>query len=614
MPAAVKERSMSKDDQKNKQGTAGSSASSGVQARVADILNAAVGQHQSGRLDGAEEGYRKVLELQPDNADAHHLLGILALQRGAFDSAVESINRALAIDGTNAAFHGSLADVLGKLERFAEAEAHYTRSIEINPDHFQAHYNLGNLLRVQGKHEQALASYQRAMELAPEFPDACNNVGALLAEMGRLDESIALLRDAARRHPDHPAIHNNIGNTLKLAGRLEEAEVAYRRVTELAPSAVEGLRNLAATLKDLGQVREGEALCRKALGMSANDPLILDTLGNILMADGRVDEALQNYDRALAIRPEFAAAHGNRSMALLLKGDFEPGWAEYEWRWQSDTFTSPKREFPTPLWDGSPLDGRTILLHTEQGMGDAIQFARYVSMVAERDGKIILACQPELVRLFHTLPGPERVVTYGELPDFDCHAPLLSLPRLFGTGLDTIPAEVPYLDADEGLTRIWAERIGEAPGPKVGVVWRGNPDQRVNRVRSCPPQLLRALEDIPGIRLFSLQKEVGDDGVPEGFTDLGPHLGDFADTAAAIQQLDAVVSICTSVAHLAGALGCPTWIMLAFAADWRWLQEREDSPWYPSVRLVRQQAPGDWAEVVKRVADALGKDPQSFAP
>jgi hypothetical protein len=247
-------------------------------------------------------------------------------------------------------------------------------------------------------------------------------------------------------------------------------------------------------------------------------------------------------------------------------------------------------------------------------MGDAIQFARYLPMVAERGGKIILACQSELVRLFNTLPGPERVVSYGELPDFDCHAPLLSLPRLFGTRPDTIPAEVPYLGADAELTRIWAKRIGEAPGPKVGVVWRGNPDQRVNRARSCPPEMLRALEDVPDIHLFSLQKETGDDGVPEGFTDLGRHLDDFADTAAAIQQLDAVVSICTSVAHLAGALGCPTWIMLAFAADWRWLQEREDSPWYPSARLVRQQAPGDWAAVVKRVADALRAEAQDFAP
>jgi len=605
---------MSTDNQKNNQGTAGTSASADTQAKVADILNAAVGQHQSGQLDDAEGGYQKVLELQPDNADAHHLLGIVALQRGAFDSAVESINRAIAIDGTNAAFHGSLADVLGKLERFAEAEVHYTRSIEINPDHFQAYYNLGHLLRVQGKNEQALASYRRAMELVPEFPDACNNVGALLAEMGRLDESIDLLRDAVRRHPDHPAIHNNMGNSLKLAGRLEEAEGAYRRVTELAPGAVEGLRNLAATLKDLGKVQEGEALCRKALGMSADDPLILDTLGNILLADGRVDEALENYDRALAIRPEFAAAHGNRSMALLLKGDFARGWEEYEWRWQSDTFTSPKREFPKPLWDGTPLGGQTILLHTEQGIGDAIQFARYVSLVAERGGKIILACQPELARLFHTLPGPVRVVTYGNLPDFDCHAPLLSLPRIVGTRLDTILAEVPYLHTEEELTRIWAKRIGEGPGPKVGIVWRGNPDQRVNRVRSCPPEFLHALKYVPGIRLFSLQKEAGDDGVPEGFNDLSPHLGDYADTAAAIRQLDAVVSICTSVAHLAGALGCPTWIMLAFAADWRWLQEREDSPWYPSVRLVRQQTPGDWAGVVKRVADALEKDPQSFAP
>lgn len=581
-------------------------ASAEARAAAAILFSAALGRHQEGRLDDAEGGYRQAIVRDPAHADAWHLMGVVALQRNAFAEAVERIEKAIAIAPDACAYHNSLADALSRMDgRAGDSEKHYRRAVAIKPDYFQAYYNLGNLLRRQGKRDEALANYRRALELAPDFPEAANNVGALLAEAGRLDEALAVYRDASKRHPNHPGIHNNLGNVLKLARHLGEAAVAYRRVTELAPGAAEAWRNLAATLKDLGEVAEAEALCRKAHAMAPGDAVVLDTLGNILMAAGQADEGLACYDRALSLRPDFAAAHGNRSMALLLKGEFERGWEDYEWRWQAETFTSVRRDFARPRWNGSALAGRTILLHAEQGMGDAIQFARYVPLVAARGGAVVLACQPELVRLFQTLRGTARVVSYDEIPNFDCHLPLMSLPRLFGTRPDTIPADIPYLGVDADLARRWSERIDRTPGLKVGIVWQGNPAQRVNRARSCPTRLIGGLAAVPAVRLFSLQKESGADGIPDGVVDLGRDFTDFADTAAAISRLDAVVSVCTSVVHLAGALGCPTLVMLGHAADWRWLQDREDSPWYPSARLFRQSSPDDWPGVIDRIAKAL---------
>lgn len=597
---------MTKKARKRK-ASAPASAAAGAHAAATELFAAALRHHQAGRLADAESGYRSAIERDPAHADAWHLLGAAALQRGAAAEAAERVERALALAPDTAAYHASLADALGRMGRAGEAESHYRRALAITPDVFQAHYNLGNLLRQQGMKDEALAHYRRAAELAPDFADAANNLGALLAEAGRIEDALAVYRSAGERHPRHAGIHNNLGNVLKLARRLEEAAAAYRRVTELAPGVAEGWRNLAATLKDLGEVAEAEKHGRNALALAPADAVVLDTLGNILMAAARANEALACYDRALALRPDFAAAHGNRAMALLLTGDFERGWHDYEWRWQAETFTSVRRDFARPRWEGSPFAGRTILLHTEQGMGDAIQFARYVPIVAARGGTVVLACQRELKRLFHGLEGAAQVVSYDDVADFDCHLPLMSLPGIFATRLETIPAAIPYLKADAGLARRWGERIDRAPGLKVGIVWHGNPLQRVNRARSCPPALIGRLAAIPGVSAFSLQKEPGEGGIPAGLTDLGRDFADFADTAAAMSRLDVVVSVCTSVAHLAGALGRPIFVMLGFAADWRWLQGREDSPWYPSARLFRQSALDDWAGVIERVASALAQ-------
>ena len=326
-------------------------------------------------------------------------------------------------------------------------------------------------------------------------------------------------------------------------------------------------------------------------------------LGSALQRQGLYAEALACYGRALALKPDYAEAHLNRSLALLLTGEFDEGWQEYEWRFAVARYD---RKFDQPLWSGEPLAGASILIHAEQGFGDTLQFVRYIPAVAERGGRVVLEVPESLVRLARTVAGASEVVAAGDpLPGFDCHCPLLSLPRVFKTNLATIPNAVPYLRVPAEASAGWAERIPTTPGPRVGIVWAGT------TVGAIDLRLLQPLWEVDGVSWFSLQvgERSGDisslDGVK--IADLSPWLADFAETAAAVCRLDLVISVDTSVAHLAGALGRPTWLLLRYPPEWRWLLEREDSPWYPTARLFRQRKEGDWPCVAREVAAALAQ-------
>ena len=570
----------------------------------AEMLDEALGLFNEGRMGRVRRVLGRVLDQDPDNADALHLLGIVDIQRGALLSGTELIAKAIEIDGGNSAYHNNLAGAYADMSRIGEAEEHFQKAIELNPDYADAYYNIGNLYRLQGRFEEALENYRLAIEHAPGNARAANNVATVLVELGRLDEAEKAYRDALKLFPEDASMHNNLGTLYKVQNRLIDAQKAYRKVLELHPESPDGLRNLAATVKDLGQVEEGEALCLKALELYPGDALALDTLANIYMAQGRIDDALENYDAALDIVSDFAPIRGNRAMALLLKGDYEKGWEEYEWRWQSATYSATKRDFPEPRWDG-----KTLLLHAEQGFGDTLQFVRYASLAAERGGKVMVGCQPEMVRLLETLNGVDRVVTGEDIPDFDCHAPLVSLPHLFSTTLDSIPADVPYLRADETLSEAWKERLGDSPGLKVGLVWRGSRQNNRDAVRSCPLERFSPMLESGGVHFFSLQRDIPDDDppLPASLTDLGSELNDFADSAACVANLDLVIAVDTAIVHLAGALGRPVWVLLPSSPDWRWLLDRDDSPWYPTARLFRQTERGDWQSVMTRIADDLGR-------
>jgi hypothetical protein len=382
--------------------------------------------------------------------------------------------------------------------------------------------------------------------------------------------------------PDLAEAHAGLGNALGDRNRLDEALSCQRRALALQPDSAEAHHNLGTSLADLG----------------------------------RLDEAVECYRRAIELRPDFADAHYNLSIALLLDGEFPRGWDEGEWRWRRRDKTQEKlRSFAQPLWSGEQQAPRTILVWCEQGLGDSIHFVRYVPELVKRGWRVILEAPTGLRRLFATVEGVTLVERGDPLPHFDTHCPLLSLPRAFGTTLATIPAAVPYLGAGAEGVATWRDRLGDdGSRPRVGLAWAGNPAFIRDAARSPRLDVMMPLLEVPGIRFFGLQmgdgrRDLSGRAMPPGFTDLGPEITDFADTAAILANLDLIVTSDTAVAHLAGALGRPVWVALKAVPDWRWLRERDDSPWYPSMRLFRQPRPGDWRPVV----EALGRELAVFA-
>ncbi|MCP5364302.1 MAG: glycosyltransferase family protein [Hyphomicrobiales bacterium] len=411
---------------------------------------------------------------------------------------------------------------------------------------------------------------------------------------------------------DYAEAHTNLGNLCLRENSIDSAIAAYRRALALQPEYPEALSNLAVALRTAGRHGEAREHCEQAIAVKPGHVSAYVNYGLVLSDLGRYQDALAAYDRALAIDPRHAAARADRAVLLLLLGRFAEGWSEYEWRWRTPGFTTPRRDFSAPMWDGTPLDGRTLLIHAEQGIGSAIQFSRFCRLAANGGG-VVLECQPSLRRLFELSfkDGPvSQVVAKGQqLPMCDLHVPMMSLPHVLGTTLETIPADVPYLRADPADQARWAHRLRDVPGPRVGLVWAGNPLHGNDQNRSMPASAFGPLiVNSPQATFFSLQvgPSAGVGMFADGTVrDLAPELTDFADTAAVLDTLDLVISVDTAVAHLAGALGKPVWLMIPSVPEWRWLLAREDSPWYPTMRLFRQDRAGDWAGVVDRVSSAL---------
>ena len=431
---------------------------------------------------------------------------------------------------------------------------------------------LGRDLLQAGRVKSAEVQFKKALGLVGDDVNAALGLGHCLHQLGRYAEALVLYDRLIRIAPQSAPAWNNRGNTLLELSRHADAADSFYRVLEINPALHDARVALASCLQALGQV----------------------------------DLALAACDMVLKAAPDHAEAHWNRSLLLLLKGDYDEGWREYEWRWQKRNFTSPRRNFPQPRWQGEPAAGKTILIHAEQGFGDVLQFCRFVALVADRGMRVIFECHPPLVHLMHSLAGVEKIVPMGEpLTEFDLHLPLMSLPLIFDTTLDSVPAVVPYLAPPADRLKTWQGRVPGDRRLKIGLCWagKGYPDP----LRSCPPHALAPLVAIPGIAWYSLQ--VGWQEVfPFPMNDLTGHVGDFADSAALIAQLDLVITIDTAVAHLAGALGRPTWVMLPHAPDWRWLLKREDTPWYPTMRLFRQNGPDTWQNVVQRIARTLATE------
>jgi Tfp pilus assembly protein PilF len=455
--------------------------------------------------------------------------------------------------------------------------------------------------------------YREVLAVDPQCAEAWNMLGVFAQQTGQSAAAVELIRRAIAADAHNPAYHSNLGTVYKSLGRLAEATDCLQHALRLAPHLAMVHFNLGTTLQDRELWDEAVASYQRALEIEPDLLEAGNNLGSLLARQGRLTEAVEHYEHCLRLDPQSAKTRWNRAFAWLRLGNFEQGWPEYEWRFQLEDVV--QQRFNVSMWDGSPLQGRTILLHAEQGLGDTVQFVRFAAQVQERGGRVVLACQRPLVRLFQTCPGIDQVLaTDEELPPFDVQAPLLSLPRILGTTLKNLPAKIPYLFADEGLEQHWRQELSGLEGMRIGVVWQGNPQHPDDRNRSFRLSEFLPIALVPGVQLISLQKGFGSEQLAElagqfSILDLGARLdettGPFLDTAAALRQLDLVIAPDTMTVHLAGALGVPVWTVVSAAPDWRWLVGREDCPWYPTMRVFQQKRSGDWPEVFARMAEEI---------
>jgi len=470
-------------------------------------------------------------------------------------------------------------------------------------------YDQGLAAHRQGRLDEAITAYRRAIAAAPAFAEALNALGIALQQRGDLAGAVAAYRAALAANPDYASACSNLGAALFTQGEVDAALDWYRRAIELRPDHADAHYNLGKALHEQGDAVSALDCYRRATTLDPSHASAWNNQGIALRDLGRPDDAVEAYRRALERRPDAAEIRYNRAMALLEGGHFAEGWPEYEARFAAGDV--PERKFDRPRWRGEDIAGKTLLVWAEQGFGDSLLFARCVGMLAGFGARVVFEVQPHLARLMRDLAGADGVVAAGRpLPAFDLQVPLLSLPGILGIGPGTIPAKIPYLAAEPALAATWRQRLAENGGGriKVGLAWAGNPRQKNNVNRSLPVAELAGLLALPAT-FYSLQQGEAADQVNRSgigrVVELGPHLTDFAETAAALAGLDLIVSVDTAVAHLAGALGRPTWTLLAFAPDWRWLRDRADSPWYPTMQLFRQHQPRDWAPVVARVVAAL---------
>jgi tetratricopeptide (TPR) repeat protein len=565
--------------------------------------------HGRGDLAGAERLYREALNLDQNHADAWHLLGAVALQANNPAAALELIAQAIRRNNRSPAYYSNLGSALRRLGRLEEAVAAGKQAIALDGDFVDALSNLANILIDLRRSAEAVPLLTRVVKLRPDLVDHRLNLARAQILADKSDDAVATLQELLRLVPNHAPALINLGVALKKTGKTDDAIAAYRKALEAAPNDPGALNNLGTALQEEQRYREAEACFRQALAARPGYADAHLNLSLTLRHLDRVDEAVEEARKSLALKADSAEAHTALGFALLLKGELKEGFAEYEWRSRMADFSSPQRSFTSPPWNGEPPAGKTILVHDEQGVGDAIQFARYAPMLQARGARVIFECNGQIVRLMSRLKGVDQVVGRSPSPPpHDMHVSLLSLPYLLGTTLEAIPASGPYLSPEPEAAEAWRRKLGPRTALRVGVVWAGNPEFREDRIRSPGLAAFAPLFDVPGVEFYALQKGGGRKDLaqmagrlPSSFIDLGEEIGNFADTAAIMTNMDLIISSCTAPPHLAGALGRPTWVVLPAACDWRWLQKTVWTPWYPAMRLFRQDACGDWGPVIERV-------------
>jgi tetratricopeptide (TPR) repeat protein len=554
-----------------------------VQSRpfnIAQTLQEALSLHQQGRLREAEKLYARVLKAAPDNFDALHLLGLIKAQGGQMGEAHRLMASALKINPNAPDALVNFANVLHALKRDAEALTHLDKALALRPGDQEALLYRGNALNALDRADDAIACYDAVLARNPAHGSALLNRGTARARLGRQTDALADFDAVLARNPHHVEAFFNRGTALLELERPEPALAAFDAAVAAAPRHVGAWTNR----------------------------------GRALQALNRHGDAVASFEKSVAIDKNFADAHSNMALSLLTVGELSRGFAEYEWRWKRTGMTDARRDYRGRPWLGEfPLGQRTILLAAEQGLGDSIQFVRYAPLLARFGAKVVLEVQPELKTLLASVEGVASCYARGEaLPAYDVYCPLGSLPLAFKTGPATIPADIPYLRADDAHLAKWRPAIEALSGKRVALAWAGHARHPNDRNRSIALEALEPLLALEGISFVSIQRDLrGDDAAllarHKSITHVGDKLDDMADTAAVLALADVTIAVDTSVIHLAGAMGREAWVMLPFSPDWRWTLTGDHSPWYPRMRLFRQEKPGDWPSVIASVRDALSR-------
>jgi len=582
-------------------------------AHFAALDNLGVLLAKQQRFAEAAESFSRALAIHPQQLLTQLNLGNALSRSGDSIGAIVAFQRAVMLAPDSLRAHTELAQALVNKSRFAEAVQQLREVVRLEPQDPKSHFELAAMLALCGQVTQALESYREVLRLKPDSAEACVNMANLYVQQQSIGEAVEWFHKAIALRPQFAEAYLNLGSALTKQEKYSEAKSTLAEAIRLKPEMSEAYNNLGIVQAEEGDFAAAEANYRHALELKPNDAEAFYNLGIALLKQKRVASALEEFEHSLELKPDYAEAHHNLSAALLLSENFREGFAEYEWRFRSRDFASFRTRWPR--WDGAEYADKTIVLCAEQGLGDTLQFVRYASVLKRRGAKVIVECAESLHPILARTPGVDGWISAATpAPVADACAPLMSLPYLVETTHATIPADVPYVFADPQLVEIWQERLAEWEGFKVGIVWQGNPKCPGDRFRSIPLTEFTPLAATPGVLLVNLQKGSGHEqlagfGETWGVIDFGQSVdatsGAFMDTAAIMKNLDLVITSDTAAAHLAGALGVPVWLALPFVPDWRWMLDRDDSPWYPTMQLFRQSQSGDWSSVFEQMSAQL---------
>ena len=560
-----------------------------------------------GKTVEASEAFKKATELNPTYADGHSNLGVTLQEQGKLEEAIEAYTKALSLKPDYADAHYNMGGALQEHGKLDEAVEAFNKALTIKPEYAEAYNNMGVTLKEQGKLDEAMASFNKALAIKSDYAEAYNNMGTVLKDQGKLEKAIASYNKALSLKPDYAKAYNNMGVTLQEQGKLDEAIEAYKMALAIKSEYAEAYNNMGTVLKDQGKLDEAIEAYKMALAIEPDYAEAYNNMGSAFQDQGKLEKAIASFNKALSLKPDNAETYTNMGLTYLCKGSLEEGFKfnEYRFKKQKVPTRAPREKLH---WNGSePIKGKEFLVYEEQGLGDIIQFCRYLPTLVKQGAKVTFKVTQKLHAILQTMDsGVTLSTTDADEGQIDFEAPLMSLPHLFKTHLKTIPSMNPYLYANHGRTKTWGERL-HTDRFKIGICWQGS-KSKIDIGRSFPLSLFEGISKAPNVELISLHKGEGEHQIKDISFDLTTLGADFdadqdafLDTAAVMMNCDLIITSDTAIAHLAGALGCQTWVALKHVPDWRWMLDRSDSPWYPTMTLYRQKNPGDWACVFEAI-------------